>query len=68
MLEEYPPKEDKVSQIFPAQMQRARKEQVYLTAIDLFDKGKTWENAIELLKTLAEQCVGVCCLCPFVTW
>lgn len=40
---------------FPAQPQRQRKEKLYSTAIEYFDKGKNWEKAIDLIKELRTQ-------------
>lgn len=38
--------------IFPRESQRNRKERLYKAALDYFDKGKLWEEAIKLIKEL----------------
>ncbi|KAI8491205.1 Dedicator of cytokinesis protein 3 [Branchiostoma belcheri] len=40
---------------YPRQQERERKEKIYVTVIEYFDKGKSWENGIPLCKELAEQ-------------
>ncbi|CAB3995598.1 dedicator of cytokinesis 1-like, partial [Paramuricea clavata] len=40
---------------FPAQTERARKEMLYKKAIELLDKGKLWESAIRICKTLIHE-------------
>jgi len=40
---------------FKAQTKRERKERLYKQAIEYFDKGKAWENAIALMKQLIVQ-------------
>ena len=47
--------EESVDPEHPAQSEFARKEALYNIIIDLYDKGKAWERAIELCKELAEQ-------------
>ena len=39
----------------PSQTEFARKEAIYNRIIECYDKGKAWEQAIELCKELAEQ-------------
>jgi len=41
--------------IFPKEMARQRKERLYKVAIDYFDKGKLWEEAINLIKELRTE-------------
>eukprot|EP00058_Branchiostoma_floridae_P011871 XP_002597359.1 hypothetical protein BRAFLDRAFT_66495 [Branchiostoma floridae] len=40
---------------YPRQQERERKEKIYVTVIEYFDKGKSWENGIPLCKELAVQ-------------
>jgi len=40
---------------FPRQSARDRKESIYLRAVELFNKGKMWEKAIELAKELLHE-------------
>ena len=40
---------------FPIQTGKERKEQLYMRAIELFDRGKSWECGIPLCKELAHQ-------------
>ena len=46
---------DKQQARFPAQTHRQRKELLYTQTIDNFDKGHTWEYALDLCRELAEQ-------------
>jgi len=41
--------------IFPKELARQRKERLYKVAIDYFDKGKLWEEAIKLIKELRTE-------------
>ncbi|XP_028418847.1 dedicator of cytokinesis protein 3-like [Dendronephthya gigantea] len=51
-FEDYPlPAEDD----FPAQTERARKEMLCKKSIDLLDRGKLWESAIRICKTLIHE-------------
>lgn len=40
---------------FPSETQRQRKEKLYYTAMEYFDKGKNWEKSIELIKEFTNQ-------------
>ena len=47
--------EETIEPEHPLQTEFARKENLYVSIIDYFDKGKAWEKATELCKELAEQ-------------
>jgi hypothetical protein len=43
----------RLSAEYPEETDRARKEKLYLKAIQYFDKGKYWERAIGLIRELS---------------